>query len=413
MRLFARGDSPPWSARRSAPSPCQAGGRRPRREARPAVEALDPRRLMASGVAQAADVVATPALSDAVANVLQPYLAQDRFPGISVAVVSGGKVVLAQGFGTGNVKTGVPVDADTRFDIGSLTKTFTAIGVLRLYQDSQGTSRPLDLNAPIGDYLHNTRSFKLPRKWSGITTMELLNMSSGIPEVEDGRPWRAQLATAASRPLRFAPGTASAYSDTNYYLLGELIEQWTGEPYGQSIQERILDPVGMPGSQVLGRTTMVSSQAVGYGAHAHRSWPVASLWNGTSMYAAAGMVSTARDMGAYMTTLLAGGLLDPSTERLMWTATPTPHFASNPAYLDVRGLGWDTAIDSDAGVTEVTKSGSVRGYTSQLILYPSTDSGVYISFNANYGGSDPSGAVATRLAEQVYQAVQSASPPGG
>ena len=56
----------------------------------------------------------------------------------------------------------MPVGADTRFDIGSVTKTFTALGVLLLYQQSQGTSQPLNLDAPIGQYLHNTKSFKLP-----------------------------------------------------------------------------------------------------------------------------------------------------------------------------------------------------------------------------------------------------------
>ena len=111
---------------------------------------------MASGNLATADATASPDLADRVAQVLQPYFAQDQFPGISVAVVTDGQVALAQGYGLSNVATGSPVQADTRFDIGSVTKTFTALGVLLLYQESQGTSHPLDLNAPISDYLHNT-----------------------------------------------------------------------------------------------------------------------------------------------------------------------------------------------------------------------------------------------------------------
>ena len=190
---------------------------------------LDSRLLMASGQPGTAGATASPDLSDRVAQALQPYFAQDQFPGISVAVVTDGQVALAQGYGLSNVATGSPVQADTRFDIGSVTKTFTALGVLLLYQESQGTSHPLDLNAPIGQYLHNTQSFKLPRKWSHITTMELLNMTSGIRNVGVARPWQAQLKSIAKAPLLFAPGTKSSYSNANYYLLGELIEQWTGE----------------------------------------------------------------------------------------------------------------------------------------------------------------------------------------
>jgi CubicO group peptidase (beta-lactamase class C family) len=99
------------------------------------------------------------------------------------------------------VATGSPVQADTLFDIGSVTKTFTALGVLLLYQDSQGTSHQLDLNAPISDYLHNSRSFKLPTRWSQVTTMELLNMTSGIRDVGGLRPWQAELRSIANAPL--------------------------------------------------------------------------------------------------------------------------------------------------------------------------------------------------------------------
>ena len=406
MRLFARRqDSRPSSGPRARAAD---GVRRcARRQARPEAEALDPRLLMAAGAA-------APDLADRVAQVVQPYLAQGDFPGITVAVVTDGQVSMVQGYGVANEKTGSPVEADTRFDIGSVTKTFTALGVLLLYQESQGTSHPLDLDAPIGQYLHNTPTFKLPLKWSQVTVRELLDMTSGIHDVEDAQPWQAQLKSIAKDPLRFAPGTEASYSNSNYLLLGELIEQLSGEKYGTFIQDQILDPLGMPATRELGGSAMVSNQAVGYDAPRHGKWPKAALWTGTEMYAAAGMVSTAQDMATYMTALLAGRLLDPATYAMMWTATPTPQYGSNPPSDDVYGLGWDNAFDTSTGPVEVTKSGQVHGYTSQLILYPSTDSGVFVSFNTNYDtGPNPSGAVAYQIAESIYQATQTGSDPGG
>ena len=138
-------------------------------------------------------------------------------------------------------------------------------------------------------------------------------MTSGIRNVADAQPWQAQLESIAKDPLLFAPGTKTSYSNTNYDLLGELIEQWTGEKYGTFIQDQILGPLGMSETQELGRSATVPNQAVGYNAPRHGSWPKAEVQNGTAMYAAAGMVSTAQDMATYMTALLSGRLLDPAT----------------------------------------------------------------------------------------------------
>ncbi len=415
MRLFARRqDSRPSSEPRIGPArAADRPGRRARRRARPEAEALDSRLLMASGNLAMAEATASPGLSDRVAQVLKPYLDQDRIPGISVAVVTDGQIALAQGYGLSNVATKSPVEADTRFDIGSVTKTFTALGVLLLYQESQGTSHPLDLNAPISEYLHNTPSFKLPRRWSGVTTMELLDMTSGIGNASSAQPWQAQVASVAKNPLLFAPGTKTSYSNTNYDLLGELIEQWTGEKYGTFIQDQILEPLGMSETQELGRSATVPNQAVGYNAARHERWPKAAVQNGQEMYAAAGMVSTAQDMATYMTALLSGRLLDPATYGLMWTSTPTPQYGVNPPSDAVRSPGWDSAIDTSAGPTEVTKGGSIPGYISELILYPNSDSGVFVSINTNYNGSrNPNAVTALQVAESVYEATQSGSPTG-
>ncbi len=414
MRFFSRWQrSRPSSQPRIRSASPETAGLRTRRQLRPGAEVLDSRLLMTSGQLGTAGATAAPDLSARVAQALQPYLEQNQIPGISVAIVTDGQVALAQGYGLGNVAASSPVEANTRFDIGSVTKTFTALGVLLLYQESQGTSHPLDLNAPISDYLHNTQSFKLPRKWSGITTMELLNMTSGIRDVGGPQPWQAELNSVARSPLLFAPGTKSSYSSANYDVLGEMIEQWTGEPYGTFFQNQILNPLGMSQTQELGRSAIVPNQAVGYGAPAHGKWPKAKVQNGPAMYAAAGMVSTAQDMATYMTALLSERLLDPATYQLMWSATPTQQYGVNPPSDAMRGLGWDTVIDTNDGPSVVAKNGQVPGFTSELILYPSSDSGVFVSMNTSYQGSrDPNPPNILQVAESVYEATQIGSGSG-
>jgi CubicO group peptidase (beta-lactamase class C family) len=372
---------------------------------RPQAEALESRLLMASGHLHKADTTAD--LSERVAAALKPYFDQGQIPGISVAVVTHGRVALAQGYGLSNVATGAPVQAGTRFDIGSVTKTFTAVGVLLLYQESQGTSDPLDLNAPISEYLHNTPTFKLPRQWSHVTTMELLNMTSGITSVGDAKPWPAKLKSIAQDPLLFAPGTKSSYSNTNFDLLGELIEQRTGEPYGTFIQEQVLGPLGMSQTQELGPSSTVPNQAVGYDAPRHGKWPKADMLSGSAMYAASGMVSTAQDMATYMTALLSGRLLDPATYALMWTSKPTSQYGMNSSSEGEFGLGWDSAVDTSAGPAEVTKGGQVPGFVSEIILHPNADSGVFVAINTNpQGSNDRHGVSALQVAESVYAATQ-------
>ncbi len=364
---------------------------------------------MASGSGHsAADRAAASAdLAARVGAAVKPYIDKQVFPGLTVSIVKHGHVVLGVGYGAADVAAGSPVEANTRFDIGSVTKTFTALGVLLIYQESQGTSHPLDLDAPIGQYLHDNRSFKLPRKWSHITTRELLDMTSGLRDVGGPLPWQAEIGSIANAPLLYRPGTESAYSSANYDLLGELIEQWSGESYGNFIQQQILGPLGMTQTQELGRSATVPNQAVGYGAPRHGTWHKTQMQNGSAMYAAAGMVSTAQDMGTFMTALLSGKLLSPATYALMWTSTPTPQYGVKTPTVDLRSPGWDTAIDTSTGPTEVEKSGLVPGFSSELILYPSTDSGIFVSFNTSDQGSHASsGPTALQVAQTIYEATE-------
>ncbi len=108
-------------------------------------------------------------------------------------------------------------------------------------------------------------------------------------------------------------------------------------------------------------------------------------------------------MATYITALLSGRILDPATYALMWTSTPIPRYGVKPPSDGERGLGWDAAIDTSAGPTEVAKSGLVPGFSSELILYPSSNSGVFVSFNTSHqGGRHSTDVSALQVAESVY-----------
>jgi CubicO group peptidase (beta-lactamase class C family) len=232
-------------------------------------------------------------------------------------------------------------------------------------------------------------------------------MTSGIRDVGGPQPWQAQIAAIAKAPLLFTPRTESFYSNTNYDLLGELIEQWTGESYGYFLENQILQPLGMSQTQELGQSATVANQAVGYNAPRNRRWPRALVENGPDMYAAAGMVSTAQDMATYMTALLSERILNPATYALMWTSTPTPEYGVKPTVNAERGLGWDTVIQRSNGTEKITKGGEVPGFTSEIVLDPTTGSGVFVSFNANFAGSrNPNGVTALQVARSVYDATK-------
>ena len=416
MRLFARRqDSRPSSEPGSAQLGRPIGRVGATMAARPEAEALDSRLLMASANLLA-DTTASSDLSDRVAQVLKPYFDQDQIPGISVAIVTDGQVALAQGYGLSNVATGAPVAADTRFDIGSVTKTFTAIGVLLLYQESQGTSHPLDLNAPISEYLNNTRSFKLPRKWSGVTTMELLDMTSGIGNGPGNQPWQAQVAVDRESTPSSSP------RDEDLLQRHELRPARRAHRAVDRGKVRHLHPEPDPGTardvrnpgagpvRPRSRTRRSATTRPGTG-----SWPRAAVQNGPAMYAAAGMVSTAQDMATYMTALLSGQ--SPRSRDLQLDVdldTDAAIRGESPLQLRARpGMGYGDRHERRARQGRQGRVGprdsSLRSSSTPTRTAESSSPSTPILTAVGM----PSGVTALQVAESVYAATQTGSRTGG
>ena len=190
------------------------------------------------------------AVRDGVDAIVQQLMQRRHIPGVSVAIVKDGKVVLAKGYGLANVELGVPATADTVYQLASVTKTFTATAIMMLVAEGK-----LALDDRITDRLPD-----LPAAWQDVTVRHLLSHTSGIKSYTSVRDFykstrkdyarREILDLVAKEPLEFAPGEKWNYCNTGYFLLGMLIEKVTGKQYGEFMDERIFKPLGMTRTRV-------------------------------------------------------------------------------------------------------------------------------------------------------------------
>ncbi|HTK94311.1 MAG TPA: serine hydrolase domain-containing protein, partial [Terriglobales bacterium] len=196
--------------------------------------------LLTIASAQAAPPASLSSRADAY---LAPYVAGNNFSG-SVLIAQHGRILLRQGYGLANRELDVPNTPATCFQIASISKPFTAAGVLLLVE--QGKVALTDPVAKfVPDFPHGNE----------ITVEHLLTHTSGIPDI-NGLPAYGELsrspqtpasliAAFRSAPLDFAPGTKYAYSNSNYNLLARIIEIVSGLDYGTYMRERVFSPLGL------------------------------------------------------------------------------------------------------------------------------------------------------------------------
>jgi CubicO group peptidase (beta-lactamase class C family) len=222
------------------------------------------------------------AVDDAVGLVMR----EQHVAGLSIAAYSHGRLTCMRGYGFARIGTRTPATPATVYRIGSLTKSFTAAAVLRLAAQSK-----LELTRPIGDYV--SVPWQTP-----VTLEELLAQTSGIPDYTEApslsryAPYPPQqlIDAVASRPLLFPPGSAYAYSNTNYVLLGIAIERVSSLPFSAFLESEVLAPAGLRST----RYGDAQNEARGYARDA-LNLPVRPT-SAEYGFSAAGMSSNAGDM---------------------------------------------------------------------------------------------------------------------
>jgi len=251
-------------------------------------------------------------------SLLNNFYNKGMFNG-SALVSMNGKIVYKSAFGLANFEYEIPNKPDTKFEIGSCTKQFTATLIMMLKEKGQ-----ISLDDKITDYLPEYPAEKGDR----ITIHHLLSHTSGIPEYIE-LPEMEYLLFRENKPtkfmkvfwdldLNFEPGSELRYSNSNYFILGAIIEEITGKPYAQVLQENIFKRLGMTNSGIIQITEILKNKAYGY-IKLDDTISVAPCWNTSGAFSAGNIYSTVEDLFKWQLALQSNTLINKESFEIMLT----------------------------------------------------------------------------------------------
>lgn len=191
---------------------------------------------------------------------VEAQMRDQKVPGVAIAVLRKGEIVVAKGYGRATVEHDVPVTTDTIFQSGSVGKMFTATAVM-----AQVERGKIGLDEPVTKYLPDA-----PASWRPMTIRHLLTHTSGIPNYGANFDYRRDytddelVKIAYALPLDFTPGARWSYSNTAYTLLGILVKKATGRSYIDILDTQVFKPLGMKTAQGISDADIVPHRASGY-----------------------------------------------------------------------------------------------------------------------------------------------------
>ena len=268
-----------------------------------------------------------------------------------------GEVIFEHAYGFANAEQHVPNTLDTKFRIGSITKTFTAIVIMQLEGEGK-----LALADCICSYIE-----ECPPGWADIELHHLLSHTSGIfnyTKVDDTAAMLAApqvrpqvIARILHEPLAFQPGEKFEYSNSNFWLLGRVIEKVTGQSYEAALTRRIFEPLGLHNTGVAHDWARTPRAATGYWISREGKLEAAPLVDGSWSFADGGIYSTVGDLEKLSDALDRETLLPRSTLERMWTPV-------KEAY----GYGWSTPKISQFTFNRrvVSHGGALPGFLAQF-----------------------------------------------
>ena len=318
---------------------------------------------------------------------------ENRAVGIVAAVVRGNDTLLLKGYGKADVEWSVPMPADAIFEIGSITKQFTAAAILQLRDEGK-----LSLDDEITKWLPD-----FDTRGNRVTLRRLLDHTSGMVGLTE----IAEFGILASNPrfprdsayalikrqqFQFPTGDAQIYNNSAFWLLGLVIEKASGMKYEDYVEKKIFEPLGMKRSMYCNSSENLERRAHGYGVQngvIRRAPTNVHTWP----FAAGSLCSTAGDLVTWLQALHGGKVLSAKS----YTEMITPS-RLNDGTVTRYGMGVGVGKDS-RGLAFVGHGGSIAGFTAEATWYPDAQAAIVVLMNSN-GNIDP-GAIAGELAAEL------------
>jgi D-alanyl-D-alanine carboxypeptidase len=331
-----------------------------------------------------------------VGKAVKGVMRQQPIPGAIVGIWRHGQKPYTKAFGVRNKVTRAKMRPDLHLRIGSETKTFTATAVLELVDKGK-----VGLDDPISKYVAGVPGGE------GITIRELLEMRSGLVSYSADDAWAQQF---LSNPFRswtaeellpygykhaplFAPGSYYNYSNSNYLLLGLVVEHVTSQPIGSYIRRRVLKPAGLTESVFATNSALPSPYAQGYTVQtASGNEENATHWNPSWAGAAGALISTVDDLHKWARVVATGQLLSRATQRQRTQFIPV---AQEPP------VGYGLGLITVNGW--VGHNGSLPGYESVTLYLPSKRATLVILLNSDE--SPPQAELSTLVGQAITRVI--------
>ena len=322
-----------------------------------------------------------------IASYLQAAQQAWSFQG-AVLVARGDEVVFGGGYGYADAARTIKNTTATRFSIGSVTKTFTAAAILQLRDEGL-----LKLDDPVARYVPEYR----PPGGEGITLRRLLSHASGVPDV--GLDPRDPVALTGPRtpldlvaafkdkPLDFAPGTNSRYSNAGYALLGLVIQRVAGTTYADYVRDRLIGPLKLAHTSYGIDVSDGDAFARGLMEGPAGGFREAPRFHPSIGYSAGGLYSSVEDLWTWVRGLRDGAILSSASWEEM-TADPKNGF----------GLGW--LVMNTWNRKDIAHGGGAPGYNAWIEYWPRD--GVFVAVLSNTGGT-PVGEIGRSLAAGLFE----------
>jgi CubicO group peptidase (beta-lactamase class C family) len=309
-----------------------------------------------------------------------------KIPGVSLAVCRDGKIVKAGGYGLANVELDVPVTPETIFQTGSVGKQFTSMAVMMLVEEGR-----IGLDDHLTKYIPES-----PAAWKDVTIRQLLTHTSGIADYGGEEETMGKgvinfrkdyseeelVPAFAKMPMDFRPGERWSYSNTGYVLLGIVIHRVTGKFYGDFLQARIFQSLGMKSTRIISEADIVPHRSSGYrlvkGELKNQEW-VSPTLNTTADGA---LYTNVLDLAKWDAALYTTRLVKQSSLDAIWTPVKLNDGKTYPY-----GFGWDLAPKN--GHHAVSHDGAWQGFTMSISRYVEDRLTVIVMTNLDENNARP------------------------